>query len=133
LRKTIPVGAMPGLFVETTLLAPIALVYIFWLMSSGAAVFLTQSTGKDALLLLAGPVTVIPLVLFALSARRLKLSTVGFLQYIGPPVQFVLAIYYGETFTTAHAICFGLIWTGLAIFSFDAVRANRAARIMKAA
>ncbi len=133
LRKTTPVGAMPGLFVETTLLSPIALVYLFWLLSSGGAVFLNQSAGKDMLLLLAGPVTVIPLVLFALSARRLKLSTVGFLQYIGPTVQFALAIYYGETFTTAHAICFGLIWTALAIFSFDAMRANRMARIMKAA
>jgi chloramphenicol-sensitive protein RarD len=133
LRKTTPVGAMPGLFVETTLLTPIALIYLFWLMSSGGAVFLNQSAGKDILLLLAGPVTVIPLVLFALSARRLKLSTVGFLQYIGPTVQFALAIYYGETFTTAHAICFGLIWTALAIFSVDAMRANRMARIMKAA
>ncbi len=133
LRKTIPVGAMPGLFVETTLLSPIALVYLFWLMSSGSAVFLSQSAGIDTLLILAGPVTVVPLVLFALSARRLKLSTVGFLQYIGPTIQFALGIYYGEPFTTAHAICFGLIWTALAIFSIDAARTNRAERLMKAA
>jgi len=133
LRKTIPVGAMPGLFVETTLLSPIALAYLFWLMSSGAAVFLAHSVGMNTLLILAGPVTVVPLVLFALSARRLKLSTVGFLQYIGPTIQFALGIYYGEPFTTAHAICFGLIWTALAIFSIDAARANRAERLMKAA
>lgn len=131
LRKTTPVGAMPGLFVETTLLSPIALIYLVWLSSAGAAVFLGQSAGKDALLILAGPVTVIPLVLFALSARRLLLSTLGFLQYIGPTLQFALGLYYGEAFTPAHVVCFGLIWTALAIFSLDAARANRAARVMK--
>jgi len=133
IRKTTPVGAMPGLFVETTLLSPLALVYLLWLMNSGAAVFLQSSTSMDVLLVLAGPVTVIPLVLFALSARRLRLSTIGFLQYIGPTLQFFLGLYYGETFTWAHGICFGLIWTALALFSFDAARTNRVERLMKAA
>ena len=82
----------------------------------------------DLLLLLAGPVTVIPLMCFALAARRLRLSTLGFLQYIGPTLQFALGIYFGEKFTLYHAICFGLIWTALAIFSFDAARAGRAVR-----
>ncbi len=133
LRKTIPVGAMPGLFVETTLLSPIALVYVIWLMGSGGAMFLNHSTSLDILLVLAGPVTVIPLVLFALTARRLKLSTLGFLQYIGPTLQFILALFYGETFTWAHGVCFGLIWTALAIFSIDAARANRAERLKQSA
>ena len=133
IRKTTPVGALPGLFVETTLLSPIALAYLFWSVSAGTAVFLDTSLSKDIFLLMAGPVTVIPLVMFALAARRLKLSTLGFLQYIGPTLQFVLGIYYGEPFTTAHAICFGLIWTALAIFSFDAARANRAERKTKTA
>jgi chloramphenicol-sensitive protein RarD len=133
LRKTTPVGAMPGLFVETTLLSPIALVYLVWLMTSGGAVFLTKSTSMDTLLVLAGPVTVVPLVLFALSARRLRLSTIGFLQYIGPTLQLALGLYYGETFTWAHGVCFGLIWAALAIFSIDAARANRVERLMKAA
>lgn len=126
IRKTTPVGAMPGLFIETSLLSPLALIYVVWLMSAGNAVFLHQGAGMDVLLMLAGPVTVVPLVLFALSARRLTLTTVGFLQYIGPTLQFILGLYYGEKFTHYHAICFGLIWIGLAIFSFDAVRANRA-------
>ena len=133
LRKTTPVGAMPGLFVETTLLSPLALIYFLWLMSAGTAVYLNQSLEMDILLVLAGPVTVVPLVLFALSARRLRLSTVGFLQYIGPTLQFALGLYYGEPFTWAHGICFGLIWTALAIFSIDAARANRAERLMKGA
>ena len=133
IRKTTNVGALPGLFVETTLLSPLALAYLAWLLSAGTAIFLNQSAGMDMLLILAGPVTVIPLVLFALSARRLKLSTLGFLQYIGPTLQFFLGVYYGEPFTTAHAICFGLIWTALAIFSFDAARANREEKRAKAA
>lgn len=133
LRKTVPVGAMPGLFVETTLLSPLALVYLLWLMQSGTAVFLSQSASLDTLLILAGPVTVIPLVLFALSARRLRLSTLGFLQYIGPTLQFVMGLYYGEPFTWAHGVCFGLVWTALAIFSIDAARANRAERLTKTA
>ena len=72
--------------------------------------------------------TVAPLVLFALAARRLKFSTLGFLQYIGPTGQFILGLYYGEPFTLFHAVCFGLIWTALAIFSLDAVRRSRRMR-----
>ncbi len=132
IRKTTPVGAMPGLFVETSLLAPIAIVFVFLLMRSGEAVFQAQSFGMDLLLMLAGPVTVIPLVLFALSTRRLTLITVGLLQYIGPTLQFMLGLYYGETFTFFHAVSFGLIWTGLAVFSVDAVRASRSAQAEKA-
>lgn len=128
IRKTTNVGAMPGLFVEVVLLSPLALLYLLWLKNTGAAAFLSGDTGLDITLMLAGPVTVIPLVLFALSARRLRLSTIGFLQYIGPTLQFALGIFYGESFTVHHAICFGLIWTALAIFSVDAVRINRAAK-----
>ncbi len=133
IRKTTPVGAMPGLFIETSLLAPIAAVYVFSLMISGEAVFQAGDFGMDFLLMLAGPVTVIPLVLFALSARRLTLTTLGFMQYIGPTLQFILGLYYGEAFTPYHAVCFGLIWTGLVIFSLDAVRANQPEPITKSA
>lgn len=129
IRKTAPVGAMPGLFIETSLLAPFAAFYVLSLMNTGAAVFQAQSLGMDIILMLAGPVTVIPLVLFALSARRLNLTTVGLLQYIGPTFQFILGLYYGEAFTLFHAISFGLIWTALAVFSIDAVRTNRRAAV----
>lgn len=128
IRKTTDVGALPGLFIEVTLLSPVALLYLLWLMNDGAAVFLAQSAGMDALLMLAGPVTVVPLVLFALAARRLQLTTLGFIQYIGPTLQFILGIYYGEAFTVYHGVCFALIWIALAVFSIDAVRANRAAK-----
>ncbi len=131
IRKTTNVGAMPGLFIEVVLLSPVALIYLLWLLQTGGAVFLSGHAGMDGLLALAGPATVLPLVLFSLAARRLQLTTLGFMQYIGPTLQFALGIYYGEPFTAAHAICFGLIWTALAIFSIDAVRTNRAARIIK--
>lgn len=124
-RKTTPVGAMPGLFVETTVLSAPALLYLFATASAGGLAFGAQGAATDMLLVLAGPVTVVPLLLFALAARRLRLTTLGFIQYIAPTGQFLLGLYYGEPFTLAHAICFGLIWTGLALVSFDAVRTQR--------
>ena len=132
IRKTTPVGAMPGLFIETSLLAPFAAIYVLMLMNAGAAVFQAQSLGMDVILMLAGPVTVIPLVLFSLSTRRLTLTTVGILQYIGPTLQFLLGLYYGETFTLYHGLCFALIWTALAVFTIDALNAARLAPATKA-
>ncbi len=128
-RKMLNVGAMPGLFIETALLSPFALLFLIWFSNARGLAFGQGDFGIDALLVLAGPVTVVPLVLFALAARRLKFSTIGFLQYIGPTGQFVLGLYYGEPFTTFHAICFALIWLALAVFSIDAVRQNRKTRI----
>ncbi len=124
-RKTTPVGAMPGLFIETVLLSPFALLFLMQLQSEGALTLGHHSLQLDFLLFLAGPATVVPLVLFALAARRLSLTVIGFLQYIGPTGQFFLGLYYGEKFTLAHAICFGLIWTALALISIDAIRRNR--------
>jgi chloramphenicol-sensitive protein RarD len=127
-RKTTPVGAMPGLFTETIMLAPVAGLYLYWLSTHGGLAFGNDGAATDVLLALAGPATVVPLLLFALAARRLRLSTMGFLQYIGPTGQFFLGLHYGETFTTAHAICFGLIWMALLLISIDVVRKNRAER-----
>lgn len=124
-RKTTPVGAMPGLFIETALLSPFALLFMMWLQRQGALALGHESLGLDVLLFLAGPATVIPLVLFALAARRLSLTMVGFLQYIGPSGQFLLGLYYGEPFGLFHAICFALIWGALALISIDALRRNR--------
>ncbi len=125
-RKTTPVGAMPGLFIETLLLAPFALATLAFLAKTGALSFGQNGATLDMLLVAAGPMTVGPLLLFALAARRLSLTTLGFLQYIGPTGQFFLGIYYGEAFTLAHAVCFGLIWSALALTTVDAVRRNRA-------
>ena len=82
IRKTVQVGAMPGLFVETVLLSPLAAGYLIWLGLSGSLFFLNYNLQTDLFLLLAGPVTVLPLLFFALSSRRLQLVTIGILQYI---------------------------------------------------
>jgi chloramphenicol-sensitive protein RarD len=125
-RKIAPVGAMPGLFIETSLLAPFALGFVLFLAGTGAGHFAAGDAGTDALLLSAGPATVAPLVLFALAARRLPLTIMGFLQYIGPTLQLMLGLHYGEPFTVAHAVAFGLIWSALALVSADAILKSRA-------
>ena len=130
-RKFVVVGAVPGLFIETLALAPVAGVILLHMARGPGVAFGSEGPGLDILLVLAGPVTVSPLTLFAMGARRLQLSTIGFLQYIGPTGQFLLGLYYGETFTLYHAICFGLIWAGLAFLSVDALRRNRKARAAK--
>lgn len=122
IRKTTPVGAMPGLFIETVILSPFALLFLMQLQRQGMLALGHGSVSLDILLFLAGPATVVPLVLFALAARRLSLTMIGFLQYIGPTGQLLLGLYYGETFTVYHAVCFGLIWGALALISVDALR-----------
>ena len=126
IRKQVVVGGMPGLFIETLLLLPIALGYLLWLMQTGEAAFTLDQPGLAGILLLAGPITVVPLLFFALAARRLNLSTVGMMQFIAPTLQFVIAVYYGEELTSAHIVCFSLIWVAVLLFSFDAWRANKA-------
>jgi len=125
LRKTVQIGAMPGLFIETIWLVLPAIAFWVWLEMQGASAFVPSAPGTIGLLLLAGPLTVIPLLFFAISARRLRLSTIGFMQFLGPTLQFCVGLYYGETFTTAHAICFGFIWVAVIVFSLDALTAGR--------
>jgi len=127
LRKVAPVDALEGLWVETAILAPVSLVWVLLLQARGDAGFGAFGIGTDALLVLGGAVTAIPLLLFTAAARRLPYSTLGFLQYIAPSLQFLLAVLvFGERFTTAHAVCFGAIWAALAIFSVEGLRAARA-------
>jgi len=122
LRKYVVVGAMPGLLVEVVVLLPIAGAYLYWLGQKGGISFGQYGTQLDVLLMLAGPITVLPLLAFAFAARRIKLSTLGILQFISPTTQFGCALYLGEPFTVAHGWCFGLIWVGVALFSWDAWR-----------
>lgn len=124
-RKKVHIGAMPGLFIETILLAPFAALYLGWFVSTHESGFeqgLAGDPGLIGLLVLAGPFTVLPLLFFALAARRLNLATIGFLQFIGPTLQFIVAVIDGEPFTRAHQICFGFIWIAVAIFAIDALR-----------
>ncbi len=123
LRKIAPVGALIGLTVETILLAPFCLAYLAWAVSHGRSGFVSGGPWIQALLLLAGPVTAVPLLCFAAAARRLPLSTIGFLQYVSPTLQFLLAVaVYGEPFSRGRAVAFAFIWTAVALFAFDSVR-----------
>lgn len=126
IRKSLPVEPLVGLTVETLLLAPVALLYIVHLHRFGDAVFLTSSGTVDLLVVLSGVVTAVPLLLFAAAAKRLRLATVGFLQYLTPTIHFLLAvIVYGEPFTPTHLVSFLFIWSGLALYSLHAYRSTR--------
>jgi len=122
IRKKVVIGGMPGLFIETLVLFPFALVYLIWIMNSGNAVFSAAQPVMSIMLILAGPLTVIPLLFFALAARRLKLSTVGMMQFLAPSLQFLVGVIYGEQLTLPHIICFACIWIAVALFSWDALR-----------
>ncbi|MFQ5609602.1 MAG: EamA family transporter RarD [Woeseiaceae bacterium] len=121
IRKQINIGAMPGLFVETSLLFPLAAGYLAWLGASGQAAIVNGPSSLTALLALAGPVTVLPLWMFAIAARKLTLTTLGFMQFIGPSLQFMAGIYYGEELTSADIVCFAFIWLAIVVFVTDAV------------
>lgn len=124
LRKLIDVGAMPGLFIEVLVLILPAALYIAWLTQTDSLVFGTD-TSLNWLMVASGPITVLPLLAFAFAARRIRLSTLGILQFVGPTMQFFCGVYFGEEFTAAHAICFSLIWLGVAVFAFDGWRSSR--------
>ncbi len=116
IRKTVSVGALEGLMVETTLLAPLALGYLLWL-GAGQPLAFEAGRGMAGLLVLAGAVTTAPLLLFSAAARRLRLATMGMLQFLAPSLQFLLAIVvFGEHLTPARLGCFALIWAGLAVY-----------------
>jgi chloramphenicol-sensitive protein RarD len=75
--------------------------------------------------MMAGPITVLPLLLFALAAKRLTLTTIGFMQFLAPTLQFLTGLYYGEKLSAAHIVCFSLIWAAVVFFSYDAISAAR--------
>jgi chloramphenicol-sensitive protein RarD len=124
-RKRVVIGGMPGLFVETVLLLPFAIVWFAYLFSTSQMVFADGSYTMTFWLLMAGPITALPLLCFALAARRLTLTTIGFMQFLAPTLQFCTAIYFGEELTIPHMICFGFIWSAVAFFIFDAVSTSR--------
>jgi chloramphenicol-sensitive protein RarD len=125
MRKLAPVGALAGLTVETSLLLPLTGGYLVWAIASGRAAFLAGDPSLDAWLLLGGPITAVPLLFFAAAARRLPLTTLGFLQYLSPTLQFLLAVFvYGESFDWTRAVAFAFIWTAVALFAAHSARAR---------
>jgi chloramphenicol-sensitive protein RarD len=114
------IGAMAGLTVETWLLfvPSLAVIVLFWARDPARVASLRVST--HALLALSGVITALPLLMFAAAARRLRLATMGFMQYIAPTCQFMLAVFlYREPFTRAHLLTFGLIWAALLVYSWE--------------
>jgi chloramphenicol-sensitive protein RarD len=127
LRKIVKVEAMAGLTVETALLAPAAIAFLGYQMVHGQAVFGAASLKLTLLLLSAGFVTAIPLLWFTEAARRLRLATLGFLQYLAPTGHFLCAVLaFREPFSHTHLIAFSFIWTALAIYSIEAAAYSRA-------
>ena len=128
LRKTIAVAALPGFFVEVSLIAPLALVYMAWAISGSVSTFVNADGATQWFVPIAGVITVTPLVLFAYGARRILLATVGLLQFLTPTAHFLLATQlYGEPFTAAHLLTFVLIWSDLALYLGDLFRRERGA------
>ncbi|MCR9220575.1 MAG: EamA family transporter RarD [Alphaproteobacteria bacterium] len=133
-RKLIDTPAIPGLLVETLLLLPLTAGYVIWLGVEGSGVFLQGDRSVDLLLIASGLVTAAPLMFYVAGARRLPMSTMGMLFYLTPTGLFLLGtLLYGEPVGAGDMISFGLIWLGLAVFSYDlqryARRKNRATAI----
>lgn len=123
IRKTVAVESLEGLTVEAFILVPISLAYIAYMVASNQGAFMHLSLSTDLMLILAGPLTAIPLLLFAAGARLVRLATMGFLQYLAPSISLLLAVFlYHEPFTEAHAVTFALIWSALALVSWEAIR-----------
>ncbi|MBH0062591.1 EamA family transporter RarD [Pseudoalteromonas sp. NZS71] len=126
LRKKLPVEALPGILLEALILLPVALIY-WWLMAPSATSSLPANDWHtNALLISAGIVTTLPLLCFTGAAKRLQYTTLGFFQYIGPSLMFILAVvFYGEVFDAERLVTFACIWSALAIFSWDSYHQSR--------
>lgn len=132
-RKVSGAAPTPGLFLETTVIAPFALGYLIYLARSGEIRFGLALPKLSILLIITGIVTGIPLLWFAHAARHLRLTTVGFLQYLAPSCTFFLGVFvYHETFRRAQFLTFSLIWVALAIFTADAIARWRSGRVREA-
>ncbi|ELE8120040.1 EamA family transporter RarD [Vibrio fluvialis] len=126
LRKKVGVNAQTGLFIETLVLVPAAAIYLLWIANSATSSMLANDWHLNLLLISAGIVTTLPLLCFTGAATKLKLSTLGFFQYIGPSLMFLLAVLvYGENFSADKAITFAFIWSALVIFSVDGLTQGR--------
>lgn len=120
-RKKVNIPSVTGLYIETMILFPLALLYFIYLISMGTNAFTLPLDYTSYLLLLAGVITVVPLLWFNSAATKISLIHIGFFQYIGPTISFSLAIFvYHEPFSHEKLITFVLIWLALIVFSVDA-------------
>lgn len=129
LRKVAPLGALEGLALETLLLAPFAVGLLAWWAWQGQGALVQGNATTLGWLVLAGPITAIPLLLFAAGARRVSMATLGLLQYIAPSMLLLLGVWlYGEAFEARRAVGFVLIWVALLVYSAEGWWASTQAR-----
>lgn len=127
LRKQSRAGAISGLAVETLLLAPLAVGYLWWRHRTGVGALGRVDAVTQVLILSAGIVTAVPLMLFAYAARRIRLTTLGLLQYLAPTVQLAIGVWvYHEPFPRSRMVCFAFIWAALALYTADNLLAQSA-------
>jgi chloramphenicol-sensitive protein RarD len=128
LRKKVTVDSMPGLLIESCIMLPFALLY--WLiMDTSSGNMLENSLDLNVTLLLAGVVTTAPLLCFTAAARRIRYTTLGFFQYIGPSLMFLLAVLnYQEPLDATRVVTFVFVWCGLLIYVYDSLRVYRKSR-----
>ncbi len=125
-RKTLPVGANQGFFIEVLLLCVPAALYILYLEARGEGHFYQTGLSDTALLLGCGLVTALPLMIFANGAKLLRMSTIGIMQYIAPTMVFLIAVFlFKEPFDTPQLLAFSLIWAGLVLYSWSMLRQSR--------
>jgi chloramphenicol-sensitive protein RarD len=127
IRKRVAIDAQAGLLVECLLLVPFGLAWVVWLQIGGAGVAF-DNPANTLWAVANGPATVLPLALFAWSARRLPLSTIGFIQFLAPTLQFAVGVWAGEALTPLRIVSFAFIWGGAAVFAAAAFLRVRAAR-----
>ena len=125
LRKTVDVGPTQGFLVEIILIFPIAMIYLVWLVFEGQLAFGATGNLDVFLLMCAGPATAVPLILYASGAKRLRLSTIGMMQYIAPSIIFFIGLFvFGEELKQSLLIAFVLIWSALVIYSWSMFSSN---------
>lgn len=126
MRKKSPLPAVTGLTVETLLLAPLAIAFLLWQHHTGAGALGRVDARTQGLILSAGVITAIPLLLFGYGARRIRLSTLGLLQYLAPTVQLILGVwFFHEPFSQSRVLSFAFIWAALALYTADNLLAQR--------
>lgn len=132
IRKQLPVNALPGLVIECVFLFVPGLIYLIWLEQSGAGHFFSAPSNAFWFIM-TGPITVLPLTLFSFVARRLPLSTMGFIQFVAPTISFCIGLAQGEPFTLLRGVSFLFIWGGAGVFAFGAWRRLRTVKVVEEA
>lgn len=129
IRKKLGVDGQTGMLIETLWLLPAAVIYLFFIADTPSSHLSENTTALNLLLVSAGIVTTVPLLFFTAAAVRMRLSTLGFFQYLGPTLMFILAVtFYGEPMSSDKMVAFGFIWVALALFIIDALYAQHKLR-----